>query len=100
MLNMFIKSIELDDAKRVVVCVQESMSEFLIKEDSKKALKEMAEKILADWFLKLEVSKKSFRVTVIEGREEEAKAKIEEELIKGIEMAMAFMSQMNQQQGT
>ncbi len=98
MLNMFIKSIALDDQKRVVVMVQEHMSEYLIKGESKLMLKEMAVKILGETFVQLEVSKNSFRVTVTDGTEETAKVKIEEELVKGIEMAMSFMSQMNQNQ--
>lgn len=95
MLNLFIKSIVIDDAKRIVVHVQDHISEFLVKEDSKKMLKDMGEKTLGSDFIKLEVSKTSFRVTVAEGTEEASKAKIETELLKGIEMAMSFMSQMN-----
>lgn len=97
MLNLFIKSIALDDAKRIVVMIQDHLSEHLVKEESKKMLKEMAEKTLGADFIKLEVSKTSFRVTVAEGTEEQSKTKVEQEILKGIEMAMSFMQQMNGQ---
>lgn len=53
----------------------------------------MAMKALGDAFVKLEVAKTSFRITVAEGTEEASKAIIEKEILLGIEMAMAFMSQ-------
>lgn len=95
MISMFVKSIQIDDAKRVVVNIQEMIAEYLLKDDSKKMLKEMAEKALGSDFVKMEVSKSSFRVTVAEGTEEAAKEKIEAELLKYIEMAMSFMAQMD-----
>ena len=95
MLSMFIKSISLDDSNRIVVSVQEHLSEMLAKEESKKMLKDMAVKTLGTDFIKLEVAKTSFRVTVTEGTEEANKAKVETEIAKAIEMAMQFMSQMN-----
>lgn len=98
MLNLFIKSIALDDANRIVVMVQDHLSEQLVKDDSKKMLKEMAEKTLGADFIKLEVSKTSFRVTVTEGTENQCKVKVEQEILKGIEMAMSFMQQMNGQE--
>ncbi|MDK2867008.1 MAG: hypothetical protein PWP51_1104 [Clostridiales bacterium] len=94
MLEMFIKSIKLDDAGRIVIVIQDHLSEYFVKEDSKKMLKDMAVKTLGDDFIKLEMSKVSARVTVREGQSEVCKARIQEELTKGIEMAMQFMSQM------
>lgn len=96
MLNLFVKSIQLDDQKRIVVSVQDHISEHLVQEESKKMLKDMAEKTLGSDFIQLEVSKTSFRVTVKEGTEEASMSKVEAEILKGIEMAMSFMSQMNQ----
>jgi len=95
MLSMFIKSISLDDSNRIVISVQEHLSEMLAKEESKKMLKDMAVKTLGTDFIKLEVAKTSFRVTVTEGTEEANKVKVETEIAKAIEMAMQFMSQMN-----
>lgn len=95
MMSMFIKSIQLDAANRIVVQLQDMMAEYLLKDESKQMLKEMAVKTLGSDFIKLEVAKTSFRVTVAEGTEEASKEKIETEIIKAIEMAMSFMSQMN-----
>ncbi|HAS74631.1 MAG TPA: hypothetical protein DCS67_10850 [Clostridiales bacterium UBA8960] len=93
MFEMFIKSIHIDDAKRIVVNVQESIAEHFLSEDSRKMLKEMTSKALGADFIKLEAAKTSFRVTVAEGTEEASKVKIEEEIKKTIDMAMSFMSQ-------
>lgn len=95
MLNMFIKSMQLDEEKRVVVVIQDAIAEYFLKDESKKMLKDMAQKSLGDAFIKLEVAKTSFRVTVAEGTEEESMKIIESEIMKAIEMAMSFMSQMN-----
>lgn len=95
MMSMFIKSIQLDASKRIVVQLQDMMSEYLLKDESKQMLKEMAVKTLGSDFIKLEVAKTSFRVTVAEGTEVASKEKVETEIIKAIEMAMSFMSQMN-----
>jgi len=92
-MNMFIKSITLDEVGRIITLVQDQFSDYLIKDESKKMLKEMAMKALGDAFVKLEVAKTSFRITVAEGTEEASKAIIEKEILLGIEMAMAFMSQ-------
>jgi len=98
MKEMFIKSIQLDDANRIVVHIQEFIAEQFLNDDSKKMLKEMAQKALGQDFIKLEVAKTSFRVTVVEGTEISSKEKVEAEISKAIEMAMSFMSQMNQSQ--
>ena len=95
MMDMFIKSIQLDDANRIVVHIQEFIAEQFLNDESKKMLKEMAQKALGEDFLKLEVAKTSFRVTVAEGTEIASKEKVEAEIVKAIEMAMSFMSQMN-----
>lgn len=97
-MNMFIKSISLDELGRVVTIIHDQFSDYLITDASKKMLKEMAIKALGDSFVKLEVAKSSFRITVVEGAEETSKEIIEREILKGIEMAMAFMSQMQNTQ--
>lgn len=98
MMDMFIKSIQLDESNRIVVTIQDHFVEYLSKEESKKMLKDMALKVLEADFVKLEVAKSSFRITVVEGAEAAAKEKVEQEIVKGIEMAMSFMSQMNKQE--
>lgn len=94
MIEMLVKSIQIDSEKRIVVMVQDMIAEQFLNDESRKMIKEMTEKALGDDFVKLEVSKKSFRVTVAEGTEESSKQKIEDELKKYLEMAMEFMSQM------
>jgi len=96
--NMFIKYIKFDDNKRILVAVQDAFTNYLQDESNKKMLKEGAIKILKDNFKMLEIGKNTIRVTVKEGTEEDSKKLIEEELIKALEMAMAFMNQMNQNQ--
>jgi uncharacterized protein (UPF0276 family) len=96
-MNMFIKHIKLDDEKRIIVAVQDHLAGYLQEEQSKKMLKETVEKVLAEDFKLLEVAKTSCRITVVEGREDDCMKKVEEEIVKGIEMAMAFMSQMGDQ---
>ncbi len=95
MLEMFIKSITFDDEKRIVVKVQDHLKEYMTKEEYKKQVKETLEKVLGQDFIKLEVAPSSARITVAEGKEESAKAKIEQELKDAIQMAMQMMQQMN-----
>ncbi len=92
MTESFIKSIHIDEANRIVVQVQEFVAEQFLTPDSKKMLKDMTEKSLGEDFVKFEAAKTSFRVTVKEGTEQVCKQKIEDEIKKAIEMAMAFMS--------
>lgn len=94
MLEMFVKSIKLDDEDRIVIIIQDHLSEYFAKDDSKKMIKDMAVKALGDDFVKLEMSKVSARITVKEGQGQICKDKVTEELTKGLELAMQFMSQM------
>ena len=98
MIEMLVKSIKIDESNRIVVLVQEMIADQFLNDEYRKMIKEMTEKALGEDFRKLEVSKKSFRVTVAEGTEEVSKQKIEDELKKYLEMAMSFMSQMNKDQ--
>jgi Holliday junction resolvase-like predicted endonuclease len=91
MFEMFVKSIHLDDAKRIVVQIHEFVAEQFLNAESKKMLKDMTTKALGEDFVVLEAAKTSFRVTVKEGRQEICKQKIEDEIRKMIDMAMSFM---------
>ena len=93
-MSMFIKYIKLDDEKRIIIAVQDHLAGYLEDEQSKKMLKDTVVKVLADDFKLLEVAKTSCRITVAEGTEDTSLVKVEEEVGKAIEMAMAFMSQM------
>lgn len=94
--SMFIKFIKFDDEKRIIIAIQDQFVSYLQKDESKKMLRETLTKVLAEDFKQLEVSKNSCRITVAEGKEDASKVIIEEEIAKAIEMAMMFMSQMNQ----
>jgi len=96
MLELFIKNIKIDSEGRIVIAIHDQFSEYLVKDDSKKMIKETLEKILDTDFIKLEVAKTSARITVTEGKSEVCKQAIEQEMQKAAEMAAAFMSQMNQ----
>ena len=92
MTELFIKSIHIDEANRIVVQIQEFVAEQFLKPESKKMLKDMTENALSENFIKFEAAKTSFRVTVKEGTEQSSKQIIEDEIKKAIEMAMSFMA--------
>jgi|GEM_PF-1009825 len=94
MLELFIKSIKIDDENRIVVVIQDHLAEYMAKDDSKKMIKDMVVQALGEDFVKLEMSKVSARITVAEGKAEACKTRVEEELKKGLEMAMSMMGQM------
>ena len=73
MTELFIKSIHIDEANRIVVQIQEFVAEQFLKPESKKMLKDMTEKALSENFIKFEAAKTSFRVTVKEGTEQSSK---------------------------
>jgi hypothetical protein len=94
MLELFIKSINTDDAGRIIVVIQDHLAEYMAKDDSKKMIKDMVVQALGENFVKLEMSKTSARITVAEGTTDACKTLIEEELKKGLELAMSMMGQM------
>lgn len=94
-LNMFIKSIALDEESRIIIQGQPHLAEYLQDEQTRKMLKGAAENVLKEDFLKLEIGKCNCRITVTADKAEACMKLVEEELVKGIEMALAFMSQMN-----
>lgn len=90
---MFIKSIIVDNESRIVVSVQDQFSKYLEDDTTKKMLRDTAVKALGEDFVQLEISKKTFRLTVVKGSEERCKTLVEEEIVKSIEMALSFMNQ-------
>ncbi|MGB3368591.1 MAG: hypothetical protein WBA54_13940 [Acidaminobacteraceae bacterium] len=93
-LSMFIKSIKLDDNKRILVSLQDHLVSYLAEDNAKSQLKGEVERILGVDFKQLEIGKNVIRLTVTEGKEEELMEVVSVELTKMIEMAMSFMSQM------
>ncbi len=92
---MFIKSIELDEERRIIIQGQSHLAEYLKDEQTRKMLKGAAENVLGEDFKQLEIGKCNCRITVTPDNADECLKRVEEELVKGIEMALAFMSQMN-----
>lgn len=97
-MSMFIKSIDLDEERRIVITGQAHLAEYLKDQETRKMLKGAAEKVLGEDFKQMEIGKSSCRITVTAEKAEECMKLVEEELVKGIEMALAFMSQMGNQQ--
>ena len=95
-MNMFVKHIKLDEEKRILISIQEQFLSYLQDENNKKMLKDGTEKILKDDFKKLEIGKNIIRITVAKGTEEKSLELVKEELVKALEMAMTFMSQMGE----
>lgn len=97
-LSMFVKSIKLDEEGRIIVTVQDIIKSQMTNSEYRQQTKEMLKKLLKDNFEKLEVSTTSARITVAQGKGEECKRLIEEELQKLIQMAAQFMNNMNNTQ--
>ncbi len=93
--SMFIRSILIDDAERIIVSVQDQFAVYLKDDGTKQMLKDAAKTALGDDFIQLEVSTATFRLTVTEGSAERAKTLIEQEIASKIEMALSFMSQFS-----
>lgn len=93
-LNQFIKYVKLDEEKRIIVSVQNQFEAYLQDNNTKIMLKQSVQNILKDDFELMEVGKNTCRITVKKGTEEKNLELIKTELVKGLEMAMAFLSQM------
>lgn len=94
-LDQFINYIKLDEEKRILVSIQKPLEPYLKDSKNKAMLKSSLETIVGSDFKQLEIGKNMARVTVKEGTEEENMKLIETELAKNIQMAMDFMSNMN-----
>ncbi|MCH4885925.1 hypothetical protein EZV73_00030 [Acidaminobacter sp. JC074] len=92
--SMFIKSIEIDDQERIIVSVQEQFQAYLKEDMIKTMLKDQAKNALGEDFIQLEVSPSTFRITVKEGKAEDGKRVVMEEINKNIEMALTFLNNM------
>jgi len=92
-LNQFIKYVKLDEEKRILVSVQSEYESFLQDTNIRAMVKQSTKDILKDDFELFEVGKNICRITVKEGTEEKNLELIKTELVKGLEMAMAFLTQ-------
>lgn len=93
-LSQFIKYVKLDEEKRIIVSVQNQFESYLQDKNTRTMLKQSAQSILKDDFELMEVGKNTCRITVKKGTEDKNLELIKTELVKGLEMAMAFLSQM------
>lgn len=93
-LSLFITGIIIDDEGRIVVNVQDMIKEHLGNKEYRVKVKETLKQLLNDDFKQLEVGSSSVRVTVTEGKSEECKETIVEELNKLVMLAASFMNNM------
>lgn len=93
-LNQFIKYVKLDEEKRILISVQNQFESYLQDKNTKSMLKQHIQSVLKDDFELMEVGKNVCRITVKKGTEDKNLELINTELVKGLEMAMAFLSQM------
>ena len=93
-LSLFIKEIRLDEKGRIVVFVQDIIKDHLNNKEYRVKVKDTLKQLIEDDFKQLEVSSTSVRVTVTEGKGEECKNIIVEELNKLAMLAAQFMSGM------
>ncbi|QEK12449.1 hypothetical protein FQB35_08700 [Crassaminicella thermophila] len=93
--NQFVKYVQLDEEKRILISLQNQFESYLQDSKIKSMVKEAAKSILKDDFVQLEIGKNICRVTVKAGTEEKNLELVKSELVKGLEMAMAFLAQMH-----
>ncbi len=93
-LSQFIKYVKLDEEKRILISVENQFESYLKDKNTKNMIKGSVKDILGDDFELMEIGKNVCRITVKEGTEEKNLELVKTELVKGLEMAMAFLSQM------
>ena len=91
MFDMFIRDITSDDDGRIIVHLKDMAAPYVLDESNKKMLRSMVGQILGEDLKLFEVSKTTCRVTVEEGREEQCKEKLAQEMRKAFEMASDYM---------
>ncbi|QZY56372.1 hypothetical protein [Crassaminicella profunda] len=94
-LNQFIKYVKFDEEKRILISLQNQFENYLQDQKIRSMLKDAAKSILKDDFVQLEVGKNMVRLTVTDGTEEQNLDLVKTELVKGLEMAMAFLQMQN-----
>lgn len=93
-LNEFVKYVKLDDEKRILISLHNSYESYLKDSNIRTMLKDTLKNALNENFMKFEVGKNILRVTVKEGTENESMETIKSELVKHLELALSFLSQM------
>ncbi len=93
-LSQFIKYVKLDEEKRILISVQSQYESFLQDKNTRSMLKQSVQNILKEDFKLMEVGKNVCRLTVKAGTEDRNLELVKTELVKGLEVAMTFLSQM------
>lgn len=93
-LNQFIKYVKLDEEKRILISIQNQFESYLQDTSTRAMLKQSVQNILKEDFELMEVGKNVCRLTVKEGTQEKNLELVKTELVKGLEVAMTFLSQM------
>ena len=93
-LDQFINYVKLDEEKRILVSIKKHLEQYLQDPQTKSMLKTSIENIVGSDFKQLEIGKNIARITVVEGSEDKNLDFVKAELVKNIEMAMSFMSEM------
>ncbi|MCT4617994.1 MAG: hypothetical protein N4A62_01180 [Marinisporobacter sp.] len=94
-LNQFVKYVKFDEEKRILISLQNQFESYLQDQKVRSMLKDAAQSILKDDFVQLEIGKNVCRLTVADGTEEKNLELVKTELVKGLEMAMAFLQMQN-----
>lgn len=94
-LNQFVKYVKFDEEKRILISLQNQFESYLQDQKVRSMLKDAAQSILKDDFVQLEIGKNVCRLTVADGTEEKNLELVKTELVKGLEMAMAFLQIQN-----
>jgi len=96
-VNQIVKEVKFDEEKRILVSIQNQFEVYLQDQKIRSMLKESAQSILQKDFVQLEIAKNICRITVSKGSEETSLELVKTELVKGLQMAMAFLSHMQNQ---
>lgn len=93
-LNEIVKYVKLDDEKRILISINNTYEMYLADTNIRTMIKDTLKNALLDKFVKLEVGKNILRVSVIEDTENDSIEIIKSELVKQFELALTFLSQM------
>ncbi|MCT4593308.1 MAG: hypothetical protein N4A57_03410 [Anaeromicrobium sp.] len=92
--NEMVKYVKLNDDKKIEICVDESFTIFLQDPTIVTMIEQSCKSLLENKFMDLHINDNISFIKVQPGTEKESLEVVNNELINGIQMAMAFLSQM------
>ncbi|PAB56818.1 hypothetical protein [Anaeromicrobium sediminis] len=92
--NEMVKYVKLNDDKKIEICVDESFTLFLQDPSIVAMIEQSCKSLLENKFINLHINGNTSFITVESGTEQASLELVNNELIQGIQMAMAFLSQM------